>query len=153
LRGSDLSKRVRCLPFSKTERRIRCSNSAEESLLTTVAHELKRRDPSLKIWQVSHSAELLRYNPDYQKIFTWDDWYLRYSFLLNRRRTRLSYATELIPMKAEVPPEEHVLKILCRKAGIKGEVELRPYYTSGVDEKEFGSTKPGQIAVHTRPFL
>ncbi|MGA7161089.1 MAG: glycosyltransferase family 9 protein [Bacteroidota bacterium] len=119
----------------------------DELLLTTVAHELKRRDPSLKIWQVSHSAELLRYNPDYQKVFTWDDWYLRYSSLLNRRRTGLSYATELIPMRAEVPPEEHVLKILCRKAGIKGEVELRPYYTSGADEKEFGSINPGQVAV------
>lgn len=119
----------------------------DELLLTTVAHELKRRDPSLKIWQVSHSAELLRYNPDYAKTFTWDDWYLRYSFLLHGRRTKLAYAVERIPQKEEVSPSEHILAVLCRNAGISGSVALRPYLSLSDEEKKSGSLGDFQITV------
>lgn len=119
----------------------------DELLLTTVAHELKKRTPAIKIWQVSHSSDILLHNPDYERIFSWVDWHLRYSRLLNRRRARLSYAVELIPMRAEVPPEEHVLKILCRKAGINGPVELRPYYFASADESKSQKINQGQIAV------
>lgn len=119
----------------------------DELLLTTVAHELKRRDPSLKIWQVSHSAELLRYNHDYSETFTWDDRYLRYAFLLQGRRRILAYAVERIPRKAEVPPSEHILAVLCRNAGISGPVALRPYLSLTDEEINNGILGDFQITV------
>lgn len=119
----------------------------DELFCTCVAHELRKRNSAIKIWQVSHSSSLLLHNPDYAKIFSWDQWYLRYSRLLNSRRMKLKYTTELIPMHSEVPPEEHVLKILCRKAGITGSVTLRPYYFAAEKEAEFNKVRTGQIAV------
>lgn len=119
----------------------------DELLLTTVAHELKRRDPLLKIWQVSHSAELLRYNQDYAKIFTWDDRYLRYAFLLQGRRRNLAYVVERISRKEEVPPSEHILAVLCRNAGISGPVALRPYLSLTDEEKNGGILGDFQITV------
>jgi ADP-heptose:LPS heptosyltransferase len=119
----------------------------DELLLTTVAHELKRRDSSLKIWQVSHSAELLRHNQDYAKIFTWDDRYLRYAFLLRGRRRNLAYAVERIPQKEEVPPSEHILAVLCTKVGITGSVALRPYLSLTDEERNNGSLGDFQITV------
>ena len=101
----------------------------------------------MKIWQVSHSAELLRYNPDYAKIFTWDDWYLRYSYLLHGRRKTLRYALETIQRKEEVPPSEHILAVLCRNAGISGSVALRPYLSLTDEEKKNGTLHDYQIAV------
>ena len=119
----------------------------DEMYLTAVAHELHRRNSATKIWQVSHSASLLYHNPDYHRVFSWEQWYLRYSKLLNGRRINLRYTTELVPQRSEVPPKEHVIKILCRNAGVRGAIEQRPYYHAGPDEKEFGEIRPGQIAV------
>ncbi len=119
----------------------------DELLLTTVSHELKRRNPSAKIWQVSHSAELLYNNPDYHTVFTWDQRLMRYAFLLNTRRKKLSYAKERIPRKEEIPPVEHILAVLCRQAGIKGSIELRPYLFLKEDEIRKGRLHGEQIVV------
>src|SRR3990172_9250685 len=119
----------------------------DELLLTTVAHELRRRDPSLKIWQVSHSAELLRHNQDYAEIFTWDDRCLRNAFLLQGRRRNLAYAVERIPRKEEISPSEHILAVLCRKAGISGSVALRPYLSLTDEEINSGILGDFQITV------
>ncbi len=100
----------------------------DELLLTAVAHELKKRNPDLRIWQVSHSAELLYHNPDYSKVFNWNYWPLRYSQMLNGRRCHLSYSEQIIPGESEKPPGRHIIAELCRKAGIKGEISIRPYY-------------------------
>ena len=119
----------------------------DELLLTTVAHELKLRDPLLKIWQVSHSAELLRHNRDYDTVFSWEDWHLRYAFLLRKSRKVLAYAVERIPQKVEIPPSEHILAVLCRKAGLNGSVALRPYLFLTDEEKNNGRVGNPQITI------
>src|SRR5512136_271581 len=93
----------------------------DELLLTAVARELKRRSPNLRIWQVSHAAELLDHNPNYSRVFSWKHWPLRYSNLLNNRRYEIDgYATAVIPGEQYVPPTEHIIAIMSRKAGITG---------------------------------
>lgn len=119
----------------------------DELLLTVVAHELKRRQPRLKIWQVSHSAELLHYNPDYHKVFKKDHWPLRYALFLEKRRLRLAYATEVVPRKKEIPPTGHILAELCRRAGITGNISLRPYFYFANGERENGRLAARQISI------
>jgi hypothetical protein len=99
----------------------------DELLLTCVAHELKKRDDNIKIWQVSSAYEILLYNPDYHKVFSMGDWHLRYSNLLNSRRLKLRYSEMPIQGEYEVPVKEHILSVLSRKAGIKGQIEIRPH--------------------------
>ncbi|HTY09642.1 MAG TPA: glycosyltransferase family 9 protein [Bacteroidota bacterium] len=119
----------------------------DELLLTAVAHELKKRTPSLKIWQVSHSEPLLFNNPDYQRTFNFDDWQLRYAFLLKRQRVQLSYSVEVIPAELEIPPDEHIIARLCRKAGVRGDVALRPYIVLTDEEKKRGKIADRFIVV------
>lgn len=119
----------------------------DELLLTAVAHEIRNRRPSTKIWQVSHSPELLLHNPDYTKVFSMEHWQLRYSLLLQARRQRLSYAVEIEPRRAEIPPKVHIIAELCRKAGIQGEIKVRPYLFLTDDEKKAGHLAEKQIAI------
>jgi len=119
----------------------------DELLLTAVAHEMKKRNPGIKIWQVSHSQPLLFNNPDYHRTFSFDDWQLRYAFLLTRQRIRLSYSVEVIPAELEIPPDEHILARLCRKAGIRGEIALRPYIYLTDEEKRRGKIGDRYIVV------
>jgi ADP-heptose:LPS heptosyltransferase len=119
----------------------------DELLLTAVARELKKRKPSLKIWQVSHSADLLLGNHYYDRVFTMEHWPLRYSALLSARRCRLAYATEKVTRKEEIPPDIHIIAELCRKAGICGEVAIRPYIFLTEAERKAGRCAQRQIAI------
>ncbi|MGO9016404.1 MAG: glycosyltransferase family 9 protein [Dissulfurispiraceae bacterium] len=119
----------------------------DELLLTAVAHEIKKRKQSVKIWQVSHSPELLRHNPDYAKVFSMEHWPLRYSIMMEPRRQRLSYAIETEPRKAEIPPKIHIIAELCRKAGVHGEISIKPYFFFHRDEIISGVRTARQIAV------
>jgi len=119
----------------------------DELLLTAVAHEIKKRKQYTTIWQVSHSPELLTNNPDYAKVFSMEHWPLRYSILMESRRRRLSYAIEIEPRKAEIPPKIHVISELCRKTGIHGEVSIKPYFFLHDDEIIQGVRATRQIAV------
>lgn len=119
----------------------------DELLLTAVAHELVKRNPAVKIWQVSHSEPLLFHNPDYQRTFNFDDWQLRYAFLLRRQRIQLSYSVEVIPAELEIPPDEHIIARLCRKAGIRGDIAIRPYLYLTNEEKLRGKISDRCIVV------
>ncbi|MBI2428142.1 MAG: glycosyltransferase family 9 protein [Ignavibacteriales bacterium] len=117
----------------------------DELLLTAVAHELRARHSHVKIWQVSHSATLLQHNPDYHAVFSYDasvqsydSRMLRYAKILDSRRVPLSYSIEVIKGELEIPPGEHIVARLCRKAGISGPIRLRPYCYLTDDEKAKG---------------
>jgi hypothetical protein len=120
----------------------------DELLLTAVAHELKKRSLDQRIWQVSHSPDLFRYNPDYARVFDWRLIHLRYSNLLNSRRVHLSYTEEIIPGELDVPPAHHIIAQLCRKAGVSGEIAIRPYLYLDENEKKKGRLFPLQIVLH-----
>lgn len=120
----------------------------DELLLTVVAHELKKRFHDLRIWQVSHSPDLLRHNPDYTKVFDWGLIHLRYSHLLNNRRLHLSYSEQIIPGELEGPPPHHIIAEICRKAGVNGEISIRPYLYLDDEEKKNGRFFPRQIVLH-----
>lgn len=120
----------------------------DELLLTTVAHEFKKRKDDIRIWQVSHSPELLKYNDDYSQVFDWQHIHLRFSNLLNSRRVNLSYSEQIIPGELEGPPPHHIIAELCRKAGIYGNVEIRPYLYLTEEEKQQGRLYQHQIVLH-----
>lgn len=119
----------------------------DELLLTSVARELKKRKPPVRIWQVSHSVALLLNNPDYDRVFTMEHWPLRYSLFLEPKRCRLAYAIEEVPRKEEIPPDIHIIAELCRKAGIHGAVAIRPYMFLNEAEKQAGRRAQRQIAI------
>lgn len=121
----------------------------DELLLTAVAHELKQRTPNLKIWQVAyHSQDMLEKNPDYENIFGSQYLSLCYSNFLNRQRLRLRYAECGVPGEVEIPSQRHIIAELCFRAGVRGEVSIRPYLYLTSAEETRGRFAEHQIVVH-----
>jgi ADP-heptose:LPS heptosyltransferase len=110
----------------------------DEVMLTCLARELKIRNPSAKIWQISAAAELLMGNPDYSVVLNTDWWNLRHSNLLKKTRTKLGYSEQLPGADVWGVPKEHVLIDSLRKVGVRGQASLRPYiYLSDEEISEF----------------
>lgn len=121
----------------------------DELLLTCIAHELHKRTPSLRIWQISHAAQLLQDNPDYTLVLDKSHWALRHSNILKHWRQYLCYSSQALPGVYEIPPKEHILAILCRKTGIRGTIQLRPWYYQQRGEANRGRIAEQQIVVHS----
>lgn len=121
----------------------------DELLLTCVARETRKRNPRARIWQISAAADLLEKNPDYTLVRGPVDWRLRHSNLLSPWRRRLSYADEPDPGRRSTPPKEHVLAILCRSAGVRGAIDLRPYCHLLPEETKAGRIAPLQLVVQS----
>jgi hypothetical protein len=121
----------------------------DELLLTCVARELKKRAAGARIWQVSAAAELLEGNPDYHRVFSMGDWELRYSNLLNGRRLKVRYSEMPEEGERETPVSRHILAELCARAGIAGEIELRPWFVQSGQERARGRVAARQAAVHS----
>jgi ADP-heptose:LPS heptosyltransferase len=115
----------------------------DQLMLTTVARELKRRRPDLKLWQATRYPELLQGNPDFDYIGCWSSDHPRYPYLFQRKVLRLSYADANEPK-----PREHIVIKLCRGAEIEGRIEIRPYLFLSEKEREAGRVAKRQIAVH-----
>jgi hypothetical protein len=120
----------------------------DELLLSIVAQELKKRNIKKKIWQVSAADELLFNNPAYDNVFSMDYWYLRHSNLLNGRRCKIDGYVDTIKSKEHyVPPQEHIVAVLCRKVGIRGEIALVPRVFLTQEEIESGYFAKGAVVV------
>jgi ADP-heptose:LPS heptosyltransferase len=114
-------------------------------LLTVVAHELKKRNESLKIWQVSPAADLLQGNPDYNQVFSLRHAALSHSNLLNSRRVLPDYNDWIIKPEIAMPPKRHIIAELCSSVGITGKISLRPYVYLTKEEKAKGSLMSKQV--------
>jgi len=121
----------------------------DELLLTCVARELTERHPGIAIWQISAGAELLRGNPDYALVLDTKYWALRHSNLLERWRIRLSYAEPIGSRGTWKQPDEHILSVLCRRAGLAGTVRLRPWYHQTEAEAAAGRLAKRQVAIQS----
>jgi hypothetical protein len=111
----------------------------DEIMRTAVARELKKRG-TRKIWQFTSVPDLYTGNSDL--IAVPDD------FRLHRlcRLLRVPCIELLYP----AAPPRHYIVMMCERAAIRGEVELRPYVVLSEAEKRAGKIahRP-QIAVQT----
>jgi len=77
----------------------------------------------------------------------------RYDTLLKRLGTRVVYPwyTSYHPAfdRDDPTPQQHLIALLCQKAGITGEVALRPYLTLGDEERAGGRRVARQVAIQS----
>lgn len=99
----------------------------DELLLTCVAHEIRRRNPAARVWQIGSASDALLHNPDYTLVLGAEQWDLRHSNLLERWRIRSSHSPQAYG-DYTVPPRLHVLHNMCLSAGLRGKAHLRPWF-------------------------
>jgi ADP-heptose:LPS heptosyltransferase len=120
-------------------------------LCTTVARELKKRNPQARIWMITRFPELFLCNPDITHVFTQEDhWYIWHSPMLRSRRLDLAYTDAKYAganSMDDISPSEHILAVMSRRAGIRGEIYLRPYFNLTEEEKLDGRYAEHQLTI------
>jgi hypothetical protein len=118
-------------------------------LLTCVARHLRQRGER-KIWIASQYPELFGGNSDVSHVLPRhpDD----YRWLVKRHGVRLhvlKYAPHVRSEGRDIPPEKHLLAIMCEQAGITGPVDLRPYLHLEPSEYFHGQKVDRQVAIQS----
>jgi ADP-heptose:LPS heptosyltransferase len=119
----------------------------DQMFLTTVAREIKKRKPSLRIWQITRYPDLFWGNPDFDVVLPCRVLPPYIPHIVRRDTLRLGYS-RFIETDQEEPPSEHILTLLCRQAEIKGEIDLRPYLYLSTEESQQGRFSEHQIAIN-----
>jgi hypothetical protein len=121
----------------------------DDLLCTAVFRELGlrgRRD----FWVSSRRAELYAHNADIRVVVPA---LARYDVLLKKLGTKVIYPwyTSYHPAfdRDDPMPEQHLISVMCQKAGITGEITLRPYLVLTEEEKQQGRVAERQIAIQS----
>ena len=121
----------------------------DDLLCTAVFRELRRRGRD-DFWVASKRPELYRRNDDVGVVVPPLS---RYDTLFKRLGARVVYPwyTSYHPAfdRDDPTPQQHLIALMCQKAGITGEVALRPYLTLGDDERAGGRRVARQVAIQS----
>jgi ADP-heptose:LPS heptosyltransferase len=120
----------------------------DDLMCSTVFRELRKRSKrSLAV--VTRNPPLFEKSPDVEKIIPQTD------ALLNRWNraglpvVTLSHAGYDPARGLDLPPAEHILSHMCRRAGLTGLVELRPYIFLTAAELAAGRIVENQVAIQS----
>jgi hypothetical protein len=119
----------------------------DDLLLTSVFHELQRRGRS-DFWVRTTRPELYHHNDDVRVVVPPLE---RFDMLVKRVGTSVVYPwyTSYHPAfdRDDPTPEQHLISIMCQKAGITGTITLRPYLHLTHEEQRRGVLAPRQVAI------
>ena len=121
----------------------------DDLLCTAVFRELRRRGRS-NFWVTSKHPQLYQHNDDVPVVVPPYD---RYDIVLKQLGVKVAYPwyTGYNPAydRDDPMPQQHLIALMCQKAGITGPVTLRPYLTLTSAEAERGRVADRQIAIQS----
>ncbi len=121
----------------------------DDLLCTAVFHELKRRN-TRAFWVTNKHPELYEQNDDIAVVAPPLP---RYDIVLKQLGVKVVYPwyTSYNPAydRDDPIPEQHLIAIMCQRAGITGTVALRPYLSLTEAEMAKGAIAPRQIAIQS----
>jgi hypothetical protein len=120
----------------------------DDLLLTPVLRAL-HEDGRGPLWVMSNHAGLFAGNPHVAGVLPFDDGLARALSVLGVRRMRLRYHDYLPAEDRSVAPNEHIVRLLARRAGIHREIDVAPQVFLTADEIAAGRIAPRQVAIHT----
>jgi ADP-heptose:LPS heptosyltransferase len=117
-------------------------------MCTTVFREWKQRDGGRTMVATVY-GELFDRNPDVDLVVNQCRVIKSGRFTEGISWLRLGYADYDADTDADIPPPEHILGRICRVAGLRGAVSLRPYLYLSDNERSEGRVAKRQIAMQT----
>lgn len=121
----------------------------DDLLCTVIFRELRQRNQH-KFWSMSKHPELYLYNKDIEMVVPPYD---RYDTLMKRLGVKIVYpwCTSYNPAydRDDPFPEQHIISLMCEKAGILGPITLKPYLVLHESEMEQGQVVQRQIAIQS----
>lgn len=120
----------------------------DELLLTTVLHELRsRRTTGLGV--MTGFSELFDLSPDVDSVLPMRHDQVSGLRRIGRRVDQVVYIDRQLPPDIDVPPATHIAAEMCRRAGIRGNVSLRPYLWLRDEETAWAAPHHGAIAIQS----
>lgn len=120
----------------------------DQILCTAVLRELRRRGQR-DLWMASDHGELFLNSPDVDVVVPEEKKYFELAQMLKSPVPNISYTTYVLAGDRDIPPDRPIISLMCQKAGITGEIALRPYLYLSSAEKTTGRIVPNQIAIQT----
>lgn len=120
----------------------------DDLMCSAVFRELKKRGVRSMVAATPHRA-LFQNNPDVDKIIGHANPRLNHWLRLGLPLTPLTYTSYNPLTDADQPPDEHILIKMCRRAGLTGKVELRPYLFLKEAEFAAGKIAENQVVVQS----
>jgi hypothetical protein len=120
----------------------------DDLLCTAVLRELRHRGHR-RVWMVSRHPELFKGSRDVAQVVWVEDRRDDYLSALGGRWQVLEYAPFDPETDRSLPPGRHIIAELCHRAGVRGDVVLRPYLPLSAAELERGRWAGDFIAVQS----
>jgi hypothetical protein len=120
----------------------------DDLLCTVVLHELRKRG-NQKLWIMSKHPDLFGHNPDPERVVPIDDRYRELVGTFRRKWQPLEYARYDAGEDRSAPPQRHIIAELCRRAGIQGEITLRPHFYLQPEERTKSVWAGGMVAIQS----
>lgn len=119
----------------------------DDLLCTAVLRELKRRKYG-SVWMMSKYPEIFAGVGDADRVVSTGPEFKQFACAW-QRWLPLEYA-EYEPAKdRSTPPVRHIIAELCKRAGMKGRIELRPYFFLTEDERKSAAWAQGHIGIQS----
>ena len=115
---------------------------------TVVFRELRKRG-GRKLWMASRWPDLFLENADIDAVVPPLMAHSRFVRATAGRAVPLDYSRYIAESDIDAPTERHILAAICQRAGITGDVELRPHLTLRDDERAAGLRFPEQICIQS----
>ena len=120
----------------------------DDLMCSTVFRELKKRGTRSLAIATPHT-ELYAHNRDVEHFIGHAQPRLNYWSQLGLPLKRLTYTTYDPLTDADKPPDEHVLIKICKLAGLKGKIDLRPYLYLTKTEFAAGKIAEDQVVIQS----
>lgn len=120
----------------------------DDLMCSVVFRELRKRSKR-SIAMVTRHPGLFEKNPDVDKVIRQTDARLNRWGRAGLPVRVMAHSGYDAARDADVPPDEHVMIRICRLAGIKGPVELRPYIFLTPAELAAGKHAENQVAIQS----
>lgn len=120
----------------------------DDLLCTTVFHELRRRHVRGVAFTTQYPG-LIEGNPDLDAVISCPRPRLGRWLREGLPFVRLGYAHYDSATDRDEPPNEHILAMICRLAGITGSVDLRPYLFLTPEELAAGCLAENQVVIQS----
>jgi hypothetical protein len=122
----------------------------DDLLCTVPLRELKRRQPKMQIAMLTRHPALFQGSPDVARVLPKNNYSIEPILRgLGYRCIVPHYTAYDEETDKDRRPEGHILKVMCRQAGIKGDVTVRPYLYLTEAEKQKGKIAARQICVQS----
>jgi hypothetical protein len=117
-------------------------------LCTAIARELRKRQTK-GIWMVSPYAELYETNNNFDAVLPDNGLGLEEARMIRAWTLEPRYAPDVPGEDRQASPGCHIIAKMCQMAGIRGEVELRPYLELTDGERLKGKRVERQIVIQS----